>query len=290
MPALKLSKIAQIPWIANWNDPTGDKNPPPFGKGISAKLGINLQKLLDAVADKTDWITFPSERMRQYVCKYLGDGTYQKSSVVPHTAMQFSYDKIVPDSIFNLCHAGNIYPARNPKTLLIALRDFSAKSYVQHKIKFTVIGIENVDLKEKSKQYNVEKMIHFSGPLSYSDTMRQLEKNDVLVVLEGQYDEGIYLPSKFIDYVQTGKPILAISPKNSTLNDILLKCGGGIAVDCCSSKVITDALCELYDYWKSGSLNNKYDSHHLYQLFSPETIIAHYETIFDKIGVKNIRV
>ncbi len=285
MPALKFSKIAQLPWIANWNDPTGDKNPPPSGKGSNAKLGINAQKLLDDIATRAAWLTFPSERMRKYICGYLGHGTYKKSCVVPHAAMEFTFTKKVDISVFNLCHAGNIYTARNPENLFIALKDFSENPHVRHDVKFTIIGIENVNLKEKAKKYKIEKIINFTGPLSYTDTIGKLAENNVLVVLEGQYDEGIYLPSKFIDYVQIGKPILAISPKNSTLNDILQKYRGGIAADCCTPKTITAALFELYKHWENGSLNDEYGSQNLYSLFSPETIIEQYETIFKKLNI-----
>jgi glycosyltransferase involved in cell wall biosynthesis len=285
MPALKFSRIAQIPWIANWNDPTGDKNPKPTGKGIDAKLGINLNKLLNDIKKNADWLTFPSERMRQYVCTYLGDGACQKSSVIPHAAMQYNGDKPLDDKTFKLCHAGNLYASRKPENFLQALRDFSSRINVQQKINVTIIGIENVDLKEKAKHYNVENMIHFTGPLSYADTIEQLAKNDLLIVLEGQYEEGIYLPSKFIDYVQTGRPVLSISPKISTLNDILSQYGGGIAADCCSSDSITSALCALYEHWEKGTLNDKYGSHKLYNLFAPETIIGQYVNIFNQIGL-----
>jgi len=290
MPALKLSMVAQIPWLANWNDPTMDKNPPPTGKGIDAKLGVHLNRLLKDTKNKASWLTFPSERMRQYICSYLGEGAIEKSSAVPHAAMQFSSKSTADNTTFKFCHAGNLYASRNPETFLRSLHDFYKRIKGRHKIEVTIIGIENVNLKEKAKHYNVDHLMHFTGSLSYADTLATLAQNDVLIVLEGQYEVGIYLPSKFVDYVQIGRPILAISPQISTLNDILSKCGGGIAADCRSASSITNALYELYEHWVRGTLNDRYNSYKLYDLFSPENIINQYVNIFNQIGISGSQV
>ncbi len=285
LAALNFSRRMKIPWIANWNDPPGDKNPPPGGKGPEASLGFFHDRLLKNVARHAHWITFPSERMRKYMCRCLGGSILNKSSAIPHVARKWSSNsEQTKNADFTLCHAGNLYSIRNPYKLFKALKKCRDNSENGSNIIIDVIGIENVDLKETADKYGVAGSLHFTGPMTYTDTLKHLEKCDVLVVIEAPYDEGIYLPSKFVDYVQTGKPILVVSPAHSTLADILFQHGGGLAADCQSDEDIVRNLTELYSQWKNDTLEASFGSNGLYHLFSPETIIEQYREIFAKIS------
>lgn len=78
LPALAFFKKTGLPWVANWNDAFGAKNPPPAGKGVHANIGFFHERFLREVARNATWHTFPSDRMRLYICKYLGNGAAEK--------------------------------------------------------------------------------------------------------------------------------------------------------------------------------------------------------------------
>jgi len=46
LPALALTKVIDLPWIANWNDASGAKNLPPHGKGVHANLDFFHNRFL----------------------------------------------------------------------------------------------------------------------------------------------------------------------------------------------------------------------------------------------------
>jgi glycosyltransferase involved in cell wall biosynthesis len=286
LPALSLARITKLPWIANWNDAFRDKNPPPAGKGLNANLGFFHERFLNEVAQKTNWLTFPSDRMRRYICKYLGNGALEKSSSIPHVIM--NPHGIRPkrkNEIFTICYAGNLYPDRNPEVFLRGVKDFLRAEGLRTKFKLLIIGLENVGLRRLIESLGLESNIESKGPLNYRETLDCCEKSDVLLVIEAPYEEGIYLPSKFVDYVQTGRPILAVSPLNGTLHDIISMHGGGVAVDSRSLEEITNAFNELYSHWENNTLDAAYGSDRLYHFFSPATVIESYENIFERIGV-----
>jgi glycosyltransferase involved in cell wall biosynthesis len=286
LPALSLARKTKLPWIANWNDAFGDKNPPPAGKGVNANLGFFHERFLNEVARKANWLTFPSDRMKRHICKYLGDGASEKSSTVPHVVMKpHGRRPKKKNEIFTICYAGNLYPGRNPDVFLRGVKDFLRGEGLRTEFKLLIIGLENLGLRELVESFGLESYAEFKGPLSYMDTLDCCDDSDVLLVIEAPYQEGIYLPSKFVDYVQRGRPILAVSPLNGTLRDIISVHGGGIAVDCKSSKEISNGLNELYLHWRKNTLDDFYGSGRLYHLFSPETIIDSYERIFRNIGV-----
>lgn len=286
-PALLFSKKSGLPWIANWNDAYGVKNPPPTGKGLQASPGLFHERFLAEVAGGATWHTFPSERMRRYICQYLGNGAESRSSTIPHVllgAFQSTYRE--KSSVFTLCHTGNLYAERNPSVFFQALTKFVENKCLNARLKVNILGLEEIDLNNLVRQYHLEQNINFVGPKSYLTALDSCLESDVLVVLEAPYVEGIYLPSKFVDYVQTGRPILAISPAKGTLSDLLSIHGGGIAADCTSVEDIVLALEKLYAEWLRGTLHEVYGSHRLHDLFSTETTIGLYENIFNGVGVR----
>lgn len=284
LPAMALAKKKALPWIANWNDASGQKNLPPYGKGADANLGFSYERLLANVARNASWHTFPSDRLRNYICQYLGPWVKEKSSTIPHAAIKTIQNvERKRNIIFSICHAGHISTNRNPKTFLKGLADFAKREDLQDSFKLIIIGLDDVGVCELAVQYGLEANLQIIGPLSYSATLNNLAKSDVLLVIEATSKESIYLPAKFVDYVQTGRPILAVTPNVSTLNDILLKYGGGIGADCISSEAIARALSVLYRHWKDGTLEKQFGADRLHQLFAPETIIANYKEIFSKI-------
>ena len=59
--------------------------------------------------------------------------------------------------------------------------------------------------------------------------------------------EGIFLPSKFADYVSRGKPVLCLSPKVGVINDLVSEYGGGVVVESTNKDQILDALKLIID-------------------------------------------
>jgi len=281
LPALLFTRLTGLPWIANWNDA---KNTPPVGKEPQARLGFFHERFLVEVAREATWHTFPSERMRRYICQYLGNGTEDRSSTIPHVLLE-SYQSTYrgKSSVFTLCYAGNLYAARNPSVFFQALAIFAKKKSLGTGLKINIIGLEKIGLANLIKQYGLDNIVHFTGPLGYTETLDRCRESDVLIVIEAPYEEGIYLPSKFVDYVQTGRAILAISPSTGTLRDLLSVYGGGIATDCTSIEDIVCALDKLYTEWTRGTLAEVYGSHRLYDLFSPWTVKELYKTILTKV-------
>jgi len=284
LPALLVTRLTGLPWIANWNDATGAKNPPPVGEGVNASLGFVTERFLDEVARTASWHTFPSDRMRRYICQYLGNRTEYRSSTIPHVLLEsYQSNCRVKSSVFTLCYAGNLYAGRDPSVFFQALANFIEKKSLDERLKVNLLGLEGIGLNNLVKRYHLEKNVTFWGPMGYTTTLDRCLESDVLIVLEAPYAEGIYLPSKFVDYVQTGRPILAISPTVGTLRDLLSVYGGGIAADCTSVEDIVLALENLYAEWMRGTLAEVYGSHRLYDLFAADTVMERYKTILSEV-------
>jgi len=281
LPALVIKRRTGLPWIANWNDPDPiEKYPPPYGQGPDARISPLTTRYFNAVSASADWHTFPSERLRRYCAGYLGNGVGEKSSVIPHVAIQRV--GALPDrsAIMHFCHAGTVTAPRDPKPLLMGIKHFiDQHPDAAREVAFKFIGTVPKDMGEFSAKLGISQIVQILGTLGYEETQRTLESEDVFVIVEAPMAEGIFLPSKFVDAIQLGKPIFAVSPREGTLADVLNSRGGGIAVDCTRPDEIARGLAQLHLAWKSGQLSS-YSSQQIESLYSEEFVLNEYRKLF----------
>lgn len=284
LPALILNRITKTPWIANWSDPLPPKKaPPPYGEGHNASISIFSQQYYRAVFKYADWHTFPCERLMNYYW-LMAPGIKLKSSVIPHITLQNITDEIREDkSLFTICHTGGL-ALRNPFAFLEGLNSFIKENNLSEKVRMIFVGDDSQKLVTKVKEMGLDNVVDIVGAKTYEETLSIAASSSVLVVIEAKSEEGIFFPSKFVDFVQTGRPILAVSPIPGTLHDILTCYGGGLAVDNCSTAAVFYALNTLYDAWQKDKLTAIYGSGKLLNRFSADYVISEYSRIFDELG------
>ena len=280
LPALIVSRITGIPWIANWSDPMPpQKAPPPYGGGIHAKVSFFLNMYCRAVFRYADWHTFPCERLMRYYCQ-MAPELERKSSVIPHIALRkFCIPQAQEKNVFSLCHTGTI-GLRDPSVFFEGLKRFLKEYKPTKEVKVIFIGDPVDEIRTKAHESGVGDIVRIEAPNAYEETQARAASSSVLFVIEASCDEGIFFPSKFVDFIQTGRPVLAISPRVGTLSDILSKNGGGVAVDNRSADEILSALNKFYMAWEKGMLTTTYGSHKLLNYFCEERVISKYSDIF----------
>jgi len=278
-------KRTGIPWVANWNDPQPwSKFPPPYGQGHLSKLRLIERIYYKRIGSLCSWHTFPCERLRQYMISYFPEIAL-KTSVIPHIALDSHCKPPVPHKGFSLCYAGSLRGPRNPEVLLEGLRRFASRRHDldEFKIQFFVDRPDSVI--ELSKEKGLDKIVKIEKTQPYEKIINLLPAADVLVIIEAPLDQGVFLPSKFIDYVQAGRPILALSPVVGTLNDILSRHGGGLAVDGQAPDAVAHAIEILYSHWIKGTLDDEYSSRRLLPFFSQQNILNHYLKLIERLSV-----
>lgn len=280
LAAMVFAKKTGVPWVANWNDPTSKKMPPPYGLGSHADLGWAYNRLFKSVVHKADWITFPSERQRKYICQYLGNSCERKSSVIPHVIFDRQNIEEVTSDKFIVCYAGNITEERNPSSFLQGFELFIQSIAEPKTAEFVLIGFDRTACIEAAKLSSIGENINNIGTMQYKECQAYLSnKSSVLLIIEAVMEEGIFLPVKFTDYVQSGKPILAITPEKSSISDYIEEFGGGLAVNH-SPVNIAKALSCMYKHWQNKNLNDTFNSSLMRKEFMPDIIINHYKNIF----------
>ena len=172
---------------------------------------------------------------------------------------------------------------RSPEVFLRGVMRFAeANASDRHRMQIRFFGCTLDAVAEMTRSLELEDIVCIEEAKPYEDAQRSIAEADVLVVIEAKCEEGIFLPSKFVDFVQAGRPILAVSPGKGTLWDILSEYGGGIAVDNTSPESVAAGLNKLFCAWKEGELDKRFSSAALFRLFSEDTVLDEYRKIFQR--------
>jgi hypothetical protein len=284
--AMYLSKKYKIPWIANWNDPVpNSKFPRPGGLGSDAPLKTYTKRFLKAVYENASWHTFPSARLKKYITGYIGGDIENKSSIIPHIALnRFTQIGKENSNRFVMCHVGGLsQKTRNPLYLLQPASNLIRENKICGGTTINFIGNIPQEITEIARNLGIQRNVLAEGWNSYEYCLSKLSTAVVSVLIEEDTSEGIYLPSKISDYLQVGNPILALGPKNGTVRDYIDKCGGGIYAHCSNQEEVSSAIESIYEAWKQGILYDRFKTEVLYDCFNEDTIIKQYKQVFDAI-------
>jgi glycosyltransferase involved in cell wall biosynthesis len=288
LPAMIFYRKTRVPWIASWNDPWLFLREKIVRGNLRKNIGYMNSYFCKKISRDASWHTFPTEKLRIRMSDYLGKNILEKSSFIPHVAIKQD-TKYTKDNkrLFKITYSGCISRSQDPKIFLKALALFIRENNASSRVLFEFIGIDPLGIEEIASEFGVRENVKYIGKYNYNEQLKRIAESEVLLVIDPYYTEGIIMPSKFVDYVQTGRPVLAITPNVSTLREIISSEGGGIVADYDSAEEISHALTELYRHWLDDTLDRTYGSIKLYHLFSPEKIISLFSKIFAQIGIKN---
>lgn len=284
LPAMALGRAHGIPWIANWNDPGGKRMPPPYGEGPDAAIGFWEDRLLRNTVRRAARLTFPSARLRDYMCRYLGAAAAAKSTVIPHVgAAPSPRPRARSNERFTIAYAGNVTRERSPSAFLAALRRV-VSGLAPGSLEFQFIG-RDVTGALAAATPELQGWIRIVGPRPYDACQELLARADLLLLLEADAPESVFLPSKLVDYAESGTPILALTPRESTVRDHLRECGGGAAVEGDDVDGIARALLRSYEEWRSGAPGERATAEALHARFRPREIVDLYAALFRDLGL-----
>ncbi len=286
--AMKLSIKYKVPWIANWNDPfPRNKFPPPYGEGKDARLSAEMSRFFKNICRYAHWHTFPCQRLLDYINSYFPDNVKNRSSVVPHIALcDTAYNrlpKIKRDNpnIFKICHSGHLDRNRDPSVFFAGLKLFLSSLQVRRDIIITFIGERTTYIEKKICQFGLERVINLVPSQNYYDSLSFLSCYDLALIIEAPCEEGVFLPSKTVDYLQLGLPILAVSPEIGTLKDFIQKNHCGWIAHNASAESVCQSLTKAYTDWSNQEFSQMELEHSLAG-FRPEAVLQKYRSIIGK--------
>jgi hypothetical protein len=215
--AEKLVDHFKIPWILHLSDPWV---PSPLYNYHSSNYHIKtelrcFQKATKICFTSQATIDLYKSRYPQFVEKFeLFPNVYDAEDILSPEKKQTPKNKI------RFLYTGSLIGTRSLKLLVGCIASFAKKD--QDRFELIVAG--SVDQENKSILDNHDSFVDFIGFVPFKALKEEYLKADVLVSADFDFkkpEDGVYFPSKLLDYFAAQKPILAITSKNSTTEQVL---------------------------------------------------------------------
>jgi glycosyltransferase involved in cell wall biosynthesis len=225
--AWRAKKNVKVPWIAHFSDPW-----PPDGYSEGRKHSKLRLRWHRRVLKRAEVVTFPCERVAHF-CESTQWGLAEaakkpQSLILPHIAGDFGglpkCDR-GPRGEFVFLHCGGFTEKRRPDEFLNAWADFVERHLENRcRLKFRHVGGVSERLAKLAEEKGVSDTVEQTGPCSYGESLERMAEASALVLVDSyKIRASVYFPSKLSDYIGAGKPVLAMTPQDGTVADLLGK-------------------------------------------------------------------
>jgi len=247
-------KYPEIPWVADFRDEWTNNA---FVKAYNYNpIRIKKEKHMERrVFEIADCVVINTPFMRDNSIRDNPDLAH-KFRVIPNGYDREDFDGIAegePNDKFTLTYTGLIYGNTSPETVFKALSTLLCEKIIDPaKIKICFAGrFKDNYLTQMAKAYGVLEIIEILPYLSHKESIRQLMMSDALLLLLGKGTDAIYT-GKLMEYINTGKPILATIPANGAAAALIKETGTGFVADCDDIETTARHIQTLYESWLAG--------------------------------------
>jgi hypothetical protein len=248
---LKLKQSHSLKWITDFRDPWTHIG---YHKKLKlTRLSKRKHKQLEAsVLMNSDQIIVTSPQTKLILSKRT------KSPVIVITnGYDFEINKSCKlDTKFTLSHVGNLQDGRNPEFLWKTLHDLVQNSidFSKH-FRLNLIGYISEAVLNSIRIYGLEAYTDYSGYVSHSEALEYQSRTQLLLLIEENSKETKYIiPGKLFEYIASRRPIIAIGPDGSDIENIVTKSASGNYFRYEESELLSSVILGYFERYKRNDL------------------------------------
>lgn len=274
---IALSKLYKKPLVVEFQDPWTTNPFKPKFSPLKTRLDIFFEKLSVQKSSLVVATTvelqnefrkrFPDEDPGKFI--YLSN-CYDPADIPDPKPKPSNNDKLI------LLHLGYLYVKRDPRNLLLGLKLAIENQLIDRK-KINLIQVGTVDPEFELEKFIVDNglddIVILHGQVPMNEGLNLLWKADSLILL--QPGTTTQTPSKLFEYILTGKPILTVSPKGSSVETFAEENNLGPFADSENIEEISLALQKLYSAWLNNESSMKI-SEDVVQKYSAVPLVAEF--------------
>lgn len=249
-----ISRLTGKPLIADFRDPWMNN---PFHQSKGRLLDNWASRLEKKVVNHARWVSLNTDALHEEFLQRYPQLDPKRFVVMPNGFDRNDFSELASTHYaaaegnsraewVTLMHAGFLYGPRDPKALLLAIREANqSEPSAGRKIRFVQIG-------KMSLSYSVEQefadlladgSLVLLSQMPYQDCLGRMASADVLVNV--QPGTKTQVPSKLYDYLALNRPILNITPADGALGRMVSRYGFGEQFEFSASDKLADHLREL---------------------------------------------
>ena len=247
----QLQKKVQVKWIADFRDPWTT-----IGYHKQLKLSAFAEKkhkkLEHQVLNAADAIIVTSKSTKI---------EFEKLTAKPITVITNGFDtennvKQTLDSKFSLSHIGSFLSERNPKILWESLSELCVEiENFKNNLQIKLIGAVSDVIFQTITNFKLTDSVLNLGYISHHHAIDEQQKSQVLLLIEiDSADTKSIIPGKLFEYLASGRPILAIGPKDSDFAEIIINTNTGAFFEYHQKQLLKAKIVEYYNLFLNQNL------------------------------------
>lgn len=166
--------------------------------------------------------------------------------------------KLALDAKFSLAHIGSFLSERNPAILweclaelLVEIPDFSSK------LELKLIGAISQEVLDTIAAFGLNPYVNKLGYLAHSKAVEQQRNSQVLLLIEIDREETkSIIPGKLFEYMVSGRPIIAIGPKDSDFSEIISETNTGVFFEYHEKNRLKETIISYYNLFLEEKLQS----------------------------------
>ncbi|PWI29646.1 glycosyl transferase family 1 [Flavobacteriaceae bacterium LYZ1037] len=250
---MELQKRAGVRWIADFRDPWTTIG---YHKQLKlTKFAKQKHKNLEKkVLQSADQVIVTS----QVTKKEFSNITNKPISVITNGYDRNSVGTPPLDKKFTIAHIGSLLSKRNPEVLWQVLKELVAEHADFAKdFELHFIGSVSEEVLDSLKNNRLSNYINNHSYVAHNKAIEFQRKSQVLLLIEIDSEETkCIIPGKLFEYMVSNRPILAIGPQASDIENVIKDTNTGSYFNYQDHDAIKNTLLNFYKAYQDGSLQS----------------------------------
>lgn len=242
----KVSKLTNIPWLADFQDP--------WTQVDYYKL-FKIKKKADSKHKQLEQDTF-SVSKKITIASPTWKVDLESIGAKNVDVIYYGYDeddfidlKESSDNKFTICHSGLLGYDRCPDNLFKVINELNQEiSGFSDNVEVKLLGQVDFTVLDLADKYGIAKNINQLGRVPRLDSLKHIVNSWLLLLPLNKADNAQgRMPGKFYEYIRAKRPILNIGPKNSDVANIVDDYGLGLNCDYNETKSLKEYIKQQYE-------------------------------------------
>lgn len=250
---LQLKQKSGVKWLADFRDPWTTIG---YHKKLKlTKASLKKHKQLEKqVLNSADQVIVTSFRTK----KEFQEITNKPISVITNGYDTAKIEQITLDSKFSFSHIGSLLSERNPEILWQVLRDITKenKEFEAH-FQLNFVGEVSQEILESIEIYGLTHFVNIVGYAPHKEAIIYQRKSQILLLIEiDSEDTKCIIPGKLFEYMVSNRPIIAIGPEGSDVEQIIRETNTGRYINYLEYDKLKAIILEYFEAFKTNKLQS----------------------------------
>jgi len=280
--AAKVHRATGIPWIADFRDPWTnidfyrDLRLTSWADKKHHKLELNVLNN----ASKVVTVTWRSRDEFRTLCGR------DDIIVIPNgfDDEDFPVDQRgALDKDFTIVHIGSMNKDRNPEVFWKATQKALAESPgLASKLKIRLVGPVDFSVRLSVEQFDLQSYTEFVEFIPHDEAVKLQQQAQInLLVINNSPNARTIIPGKLYEYLGSGRPLLAVGPKDSDSAKVIEMTKGGVVHEYDDVEGLKNRILEYFNLYGDGKLNGNAEGT---QQFTRRYLASVYARILDRLA------